>query len=98
MADFCKQCADDMRFPESDFKGYLSYHNITLGPNEGLMMLCEGCGPAFIVDDQGTCAALNCDHCHGETLRQDVNIVAGVVEKFSLFAPLRRWWRATFGG
>lgn len=53
MADFCKQCADDMGFPTSDF----------IDPNLKYGMyqfnLCEGCGPIQI-NNKGECVSPDC--------------------------------------
>ena len=57
MAEFCKQCADELGF-ECDF----------VGRNEGhqfLDVLCEGCGPAVVTDD-GVCHSKTCLFKHGE--------------------------------
>lgn len=61
MADFCKQCADQLGFPESD-----------LIPADGLPgyyypSLCEGCGP-IMVNHRGECTSIDClqaGHCVG---------------------------------
>lgn len=68
MAEFCKQCAEELDFP-ADFIGLFEENGLQPDGNNlrGFLMLCETCGPAFIVDDEGTCAAVNCDRKHGAT-------------------------------
>lgn len=54
MADFCKQCAEDMGW-ESDFlhlKDQFTEADIALGL--GILVLCEGCGP-IIIGHEGEC-------------------------------------------
>lgn len=51
MADLCKQCADDLGFPDTDFA---APERGTLKEGEGWTFLCEGCGPT-LVDDDGVC-------------------------------------------
>lgn len=63
MADFCKQCAEDLGFPQSDFIGLTTKENTEkkLFP----VVLCEGCGP-IQVDHEGVCVSVDCVHKHGE--------------------------------
>lgn len=63
MADFCKQCADGLGFPESDLKGLTDQDSW----KEGLatVVLCEGCG-AIQVDPDGRCVSSDCYRRHGE--------------------------------
>jgi hypothetical protein len=52
MAEFCKQCADELGFPESDFKG--ACKEIELDEDVGFVVVCEGCG-FVLVDHLGQC-------------------------------------------
>jgi len=67
MAEFCKQCAEELDF-EPDFTNLFKYSGSAPVPerNVGFTMLCESCGLAFIVDDEGTCGAWDCDREHGK--------------------------------
>ena len=58
MADFCKQCSEEI-FGEDheDLKGLCQ-------PGYVYHALCEGCGPCW-VDPEGTCLANNCLRQHG---------------------------------
>lgn len=66
MADFCKQCADDLGFPESDL----------IDPNlrKGLYVpaLCEGCG-SIQVNNKGECISDDCLR-EGHNVPLDTNI------------------------
>ena len=53
MAEFCKQCADDLGFPRSDFL----YPNLL--PGQYMTVLCEGCGP-IQVNNKGECISSDC--------------------------------------
>ena len=59
MADFCKQCSIE-NFDEDfgDFKGLHPENPLTSG-EYGWPVICEGCGPAIVLDD-GTCIAQHC--------------------------------------
>lgn len=59
MAEFCKQCAAELDFP-TDFDGMFASRNLTPDGKTGFNVLCETCGPAFIIDDEGTCGSLWC--------------------------------------
>jgi len=61
MAEFCKQCADELGFPESDFIGMTS--EADWEQNRAAMVLCEGCG-MIQVDPQGNCMSTDCDGLH----------------------------------
>lgn len=53
MAEFCKQCANELGFPESDFIDpnlKLGYYNLNL---------CEGCGYVY-TNAKGECIDSNC--------------------------------------
>jgi hypothetical protein len=65
MAEFCKQCAKELDFP-TDFDNMFQDRDMAPDGQIGFQVLCEGCGPAFIVDNEGTCAAKYCDCHHGE--------------------------------
>lgn len=61
MAEFCKQCAEELGF-ESDFTDLFKAANIEPGGDIGFPMLCETCGPCcFIIDNEGTCGSNSCD-------------------------------------
>lgn len=62
MAEFCKQCAEELDF-EPDFTGMFERDNDKPdGGKHGYYVLCETCGPAcFIIDDAGTCGSHDCD-------------------------------------
>lgn len=63
MAEFCKQCAEDMGFdPPGDFAGMAPVGYICY-------VLCEDCGSTY-VDHEGTCINPVCDKQHGPP-RQD---------------------------
>lgn len=64
MADFCKQCADELRIP-TDLDNIHFDKTFVLEKDCGWPALCEGCGTA-IVDWAGQCIALNCDKQHGK--------------------------------
>jgi hypothetical protein len=53
MAEFCKQCADELGFPESDFI------DPQLQPGYYNTNLCEGCGP-IQTDVLGRCISNDC--------------------------------------
>lgn len=53
MAEFCKQCADDLGFPRSDFL----YPNLL--PGQYMTVLCEGCGSTQ-VNSKGECICSDC--------------------------------------
>lgn len=61
MADFCKQCSEEL-FSEDfeDFKGLGE-----LEKDYGHSVLCEGCGPT-LVDNNGYCITRDCLEKHGE--------------------------------
>lgn len=64
MADFCKQCSEEL-FDE-DFKELAGLGDGSkLEPGFGWPALCEGCGPTTVNDD-GICTAKNCLRQHGE--------------------------------
>lgn len=65
MAEFCKQCAEDMGF-DPDYANLFHDRGITPTGKLGFNVLCEGCGMAFIIDDEGTCDADDCIHEHGK--------------------------------
>jgi len=54
MAEFCKQCAAELGFT-TDFENM--WKDKELEPEEGMgfLVLCEGCGPCSIIDNEGTC-------------------------------------------
>lgn len=59
MAEFCKQCADDLGF-EPDFIGLRSDEEWDkMEEGYGLLVLCEGCGPT-VVNRDGECVSLSC--------------------------------------
>jgi hypothetical protein len=64
MADFCKQCAEEMDF-EADFTDLFLKRGLIPDGSLGFTMLCEGCGASHIVDDAGTCASIYCGKNHG---------------------------------
>ena len=53
MADFCKQCADDLGFSGSD----LVFPNLRVG--QYMPALCEGCG-CIQVNSKGECMSADC--------------------------------------
>jgi len=60
MAEFCKQCAGELDFP-ADFTDLFSQHGIVPDGMIGFNVLCETCGTAFIIDNEGTCGSEHCD-------------------------------------
>lgn len=58
MADFCKQCADEMGFPESDFIG-------AVPEGSYLIAICEGCGFDAVMNHAGDCVSSSCLKKHG---------------------------------
>ena len=60
MADFCKQCSEEL-FDEDfgDFKGLCTEDNFA-------EVLCEGCGLDCVVDHEGRCVAEDCISKHGK--------------------------------
>lgn len=69
MAEFCKQCAEELDF-EADFTGLFELNGEVPGDGMGFYVLCETCGPAFIIDDDGTCGNPTCDEKHGEEVNE----------------------------
>ena len=65
MADFCKQCSEEL-FGEDfgDFRG-IGDPTIELKPDEGWEALCEGCG-LTLVNHEGVCISPYCTKRHGE--------------------------------
>ncbi len=61
MAEFCKQCADELHF-EPDFVGLIDEDSV-VNKGLGVVVLCEGCGPT-LVDHLGVCISTNCDRKH----------------------------------
>lgn len=82
MAEFCKQCAKDLGFSETD-----------LVPSDGLpgyyyTSLCEGCGPTM-VNHRGECTSIDCmvpGHCVGpeENLLLQCNVLIPLPENIEL--------------
>lgn len=65
MAEFCKQCAEDMGF-DTDFDNLFKGHDLQcMGGTVGFNMLCESCGNAWIIDNEGTCGSRTCLEKHG---------------------------------
>ena len=58
MADFCRQCSEEM-FGEDfeDLKGLIAADEVQKG--FGACVLCEGCG-ATLVDSEGNCISKDC--------------------------------------
>lgn len=65
MAEFCKQCAEELDF-HADFTNLFRGTSIKPDGKWGFPVLCETCGPAFIIDDEGTCAS---PYCNGSERR-----------------------------
>jgi hypothetical protein len=61
MAEFCKQCAEEMGF-EPDFVGLTTEEDTKAGLVSGV--LCEGCGFTY-VNHLGECVYEHCDLKHG---------------------------------
>lgn len=61
MAEFCKQCADEMGF-EPDFINLFKENQQEPDGDSCFICLCEGCYDALIIDNEGTCG--NKDHNH----------------------------------
>lgn len=60
MAEFCKQCAEELDFPP-DFTGLFARDGFVPDGTSGYPVLCETCGPmCFIIDDEGTCGSRHC--------------------------------------
>lgn len=63
MAEFCKQCNEELGFPEpNDAVGLLTKDQAEAGYL--MPFLCEGCGDSE-VDHEGKCLAINCLKNHG---------------------------------
>lgn len=59
MAEFCRQCAEDLDLPTEDFN---------IGEDDAIQtVLCEGCGPTNVTGD-GTCI-YDCERHHAEVNR-----------------------------
>jgi hypothetical protein len=55
MADFCKQCSEELFGKDfEDLKGLSREHSEPLAPGEGYIVICEGCG-LTVVDEDGKC-------------------------------------------
>ncbi len=64
MADFCKQCSEEMFNQDyGDLAGLGDGRE--LKPGYGWQALCEGCGPTY-VDDSGRCINPHCIKGHGK--------------------------------
>ena len=61
MAEYCKQCSDDM-FGESH-KFYPTF-DVVAPPGQGYTVLCEVCGPT-LVNEKGECIDPECLKKHG---------------------------------
>jgi hypothetical protein len=68
VAEFCQQCSTEIFGEDS---GDFSHPDAPpLGPNEGWVHLCEGCGPIY-TDNDGKCIC-DCDkHHHVENSNAD---------------------------
>lgn len=66
MADFCKQCANDLGFPSSDFV------DENLKPGLYHTNLCEGCG-TIQTNGKGECISSDCFHA-GHHVSMDKNV------------------------
>jgi RNase P subunit RPR2 len=62
MAEFCKQCADELNFPP-DFVGISTKRQTEAGLF--VSVLCESCGPCQ-VDHEGRCVSEDCLKEHGK--------------------------------
>lgn len=65
MADFCRQCAIELKLGVCDLDDIGTDKEDILETGEGFIELCEGCGPT-LVDWAGQCISLSCDK-HGGT-------------------------------
>lgn len=79
MADFCKQCADDMGFPHSDFI------DPNLKPGLYHVSLCEGCGH-IQTNGKGECISADClKPGHNVPLDVDCSfVIKGPIEIFNV--------------
>lgn len=58
MADFCKQCSEEIFDKDyGDFKGIITEKQSKEG--YAMPVLCEGCGPTY-VDHEGKCIGIYC--------------------------------------
>lgn len=71
MADFCKQCSESMFGEDFGDLAWGEWDHLKDSPRfteDGkpywIGVLCEGCGPTFVIFD-GTCIVTNCDEGHG---------------------------------
>lgn len=64
MADYCKQCAEEIGFSDTDDLAYLVTEDQA---KSGLFanVTCEDCG-VTIVNHKGECMSKTCDKEHGE--------------------------------
>ena len=67
MADFCKQCSEEMF--GKDCKDFVYERDASLPVGMGWAAICEGCG-FTVVDDNGKCINLSCEK-HGEENRRN---------------------------
>lgn len=68
MAEFCKQCADYMGFPKSDFEEM----GKELRKGQYWTVLCEGCGP-IQTNQKGECVSTDC-LCEGHNVPFDSGV------------------------
>ena len=61
MADFCKQCADELNLPNEDLVGITTEEDML--DKKYQLVICEGCGYTQ-VDPQGKCLT-KCLQRHG---------------------------------
>ena len=71
MADFCKQCSEEIFGEDSRELADLGGKE-KLEPGYGWIVLCEGCGPTR-VDDDGKCMCSDCDKKHGRKAEDEVS-------------------------
>ena len=62
MADFCKQCADELGLPNKDLVGCTTEKDML--DKKPQLVICEGCGYTQ-VDPEGVCLT-NCLQGHGK--------------------------------
>lgn len=66
MAEFCKQCTDELYKPGLLKKENYDFYGLTPA-NTYLQVLCEGCGET-LVDSEGFCAWPHCSK-HGDEIK-----------------------------
>jgi len=86
MADFCKQCAEEMGLPNG-----MEYLQTVFDTNDGLVteVICEGCGHTY-VDHTGKCVAPGCLRDHTIPVDEDEDYLEKVYKPREAAAAAER--------